>query len=402
MVGGGPGGSTAACRLARGGARVLVLDAARFPRPKLCAGWVTPAVWRALEIDPRHYPHTIQPFSEATIELDGEVLETRWNRIVSYGIVRREFDAHLLRRAEQTGATVREGARVTGVARDGDAVRVRTDAETFAAKVVIGAGGHNCPVARALGEIPADEAVVVTRESETRVGTSLLRQLTRRCGTPELLAEPDFRGYGWYFTKGDFLNVGIGCLAGDGPRAPHEHRDERAPRGGSGAGQDPRGGPGVGQDLRGGSGVGQDLRRRCDAMLARLRADGRLPAGLELEPFRGHAYAVRIDHPRRVAGDGFLLIGDAAGLARGVSGEGIGPAVESGALAADVILGERGHAGAHYEAGIAARFGSGRPGIAGRVLGSLPHTISESLARAVCRAPWLRRRLVFEGAFGMG
>ena len=42
IVGGGPGGSTAAWRLARAGLRPLLLDAAVFPRVKVCAGWVTP------------------------------------------------------------------------------------------------------------------------------------------------------------------------------------------------------------------------------------------------------------------------------------------------------------------------------------------------------------------------
>lgn len=367
VVGGGPGGSTAAWRLARAGARVLVLDAARFPRLKLCAGWVTPTVWRALEIDPATYPRTIQPFADATIELDGEVLETRWPRAVSYGIVRREFDDFLLRRAEASGAEVREGVRVGGVRLDGDAIELDTSDGPLRASMVIGAGGHNCPVSRALGEISGDEAVVVTRESETRVGSSLLRELTGRHGTPELFAESDFRGYGWYFTKGDFLNVGIGCL-----------------------------------------GDGRDLHRRFDAMIERLRADGRLPAGLELEPFRGHAYAIRIDHPRRLAGDGFLLVGDAAGLARGVSGEGIGPAVESAILAADAVLAgrvpgaDRAAIARDYAERVATRFGQGRPGAAERLLGKLPGKVTESLARLVCRAPYLRRRLIFEGAFGMG
>jgi len=359
VVGGGPGGSTAAWRLARAGARVIVLDAARFPRLKLCAGWVTPTVWRALEIDPASYPRTIQPFADATIELDGSVLETRWPRTVSYGIVRREFDEFLLRRAEQAGAVVREGVRVTGVRREGADVTVATADGDVPAPIVVGAGGHNCPIARTLGEISADEAVVVTRESETKVGSTLLRELTTRSGTPELFAESDFRGYGWYFTKGDFLNVGIGCL-----------------------------------------GDGRDLHRRFDALIERLRADGRLPAGLELEPFRGHAYAIRVDHPRCVAGEGFLLVGDAAGLARGVSGEGIGPAVESAVFAADTVL--AGRAPGAYAERIAARFGAGRLGLAERVLGSLPGRISETIARAVCRAPYLRRRLIFEGAFGMG
>ncbi|PYO26699.1 MAG: hypothetical protein DMD86_19345, partial [Candidatus Rokuibacteriota bacterium] len=56
VVGGGPGGSTAAWRLAREGLRPLLLDAAVFPRVKICAGWVTPAALDDLEIDPGKYP----------------------------------------------------------------------------------------------------------------------------------------------------------------------------------------------------------------------------------------------------------------------------------------------------------------------------------------------------------
>ena len=43
------------------------------------------------------------------------MLETRLPRPVSYGIIRREFDEYLLRRAESAGAEVREGVRVLGV-----------------------------------------------------------------------------------------------------------------------------------------------------------------------------------------------------------------------------------------------------------------------------------------------
>src|SRR5207247_4655503 len=83
---------------------------------------------------------------------------------------------------------------------------------------------------------------------------------------------------------------------------------------------------------------GEPIRRRLDRLLGRLRASGRLPDDLALMPFRGHAYAIRRGQPRRLGGERFALIGDAAGLARDISGEGIGPAVRSACLAAEALL----------------------------------------------------------------
>jgi menaquinone-9 beta-reductase len=355
VVGGGPGGSTAAWRLARAGARVVVCDAARFPRVKLCAGWVTHAALADLALDPETYPHTIQPFDTVTLDVDGRAHATHWPRTASFGIVRAEFDTFLLRRAAAAGADVREGARVRGVATDVAGVTVDTDTGPLRAPVVIGAGGHGCPVARGLGAVADAEPAVVTQESETRVGAALLRTLTPRHGVPELLAEPDFQGYGWYFTKGDFLNVGVGALGG------------------------------------------LAVKQRLARLVERLRRDGRLPAGLELTPFRGHAYRVRRG-PRRLAGDRFVLVGDAGGLARDVSGEGIGPAIRSGVLAAEALL-DGGPSG--YPARVDAALGA-PAGRFGRLLRHLPSSVIVAAARLCCTRPGLRRRLVLEGAFGIG
>ena len=356
VVGGGPGGSTAAWRLARAGARVTVLDAATFPRVKLCAGWVTRPALADLELDPAVYPHTIQPFATVSIAVGQREHETRWDRTASWGIVRAEFDTFLLRRAAAAGARVHEGARVREVREHGGGVEVETDAGRFTADLVVGAGGHGCPVARAFGAVLADEDVVVTQESETRIGTDRLRALTPRHGTPELIAEPDFRGYGWYFTKGDFLNIGIGALGG----AP--------------------------------------IRSRLERLLARLRRTGRLPFDLALTPFRGHAYAIRRDRPRRLAGARFVLVGDAAGLARDFSGEGIGPAVRSAVLASDVILEAR---PARYAERVIAAFGRPNGWLAG-LARQVPSLLVVAAARLACVRPGLRRRLVLEGAFGIG
>ena len=51
IVGGGPAGSSCAWKLHQHGMDVMVLDKAFFPRNKVCAGSITPAVVHALQLD---------------------------------------------------------------------------------------------------------------------------------------------------------------------------------------------------------------------------------------------------------------------------------------------------------------------------------------------------------------
>jgi geranylgeranyl reductase family protein len=363
VVGGGPGGSTAAWRLARAGLRPLLLDAATFPRVKICAGWVTPEALADVEIDPDKYPLTIQPFTACRFGFDGKLHETRWRRPASYGIVRSEFDHHLLERARVAGADVREGARVTAVTCERDGIHVKSERGVFVARVVIGAGGHHCPVAKAFGEVSEREEVVVAQESETRLPPDRLAALHGLATAPELYVESDLKGYGWYFPKEDVLNIGIGVVSGPGANLP----------------------------------------RRRDALIAALRASGHLPADLPIEPFRGHAYVVRRRAPRRLAGDGFCLIGDAAGLARDLSGEGIGPAIRSGRWAAEAVADHLrdGASLDRYARRIVKRYGPGETGWLGRQLSRLPDAVSRVLVRATLATGATRRHLVLGGIFGM-
>jgi len=363
VVGGGPGGSTAAWRLAVAGLRPLVLDAAVFPRVKICAGWVTPEALADLEVDPDKYPLTIQPFDACVLEFAGARHETDWRRPTSYGIIRREFDHYLLERAAAAGADVRWGLRVGGVTERADRVSVETDRGLFEAPVVIGAGGHRCPVARALGEISEREEVVVAQESETRLPAEWVERLQPFMRAPELYVEPDLRGYGWYFPKEDWVNIGVGCT-----------------QGGDGS-----------------------LPRRRDALVATLRASGRLPDGLSIEPFKGHAYVVRRQAPRRLHGARFCLVGDAAGLARDMSGEGIGPAIRSGRLAAEAVtaLLRHGTPLGDYARQIVARYGSGELGWLQRRLSGLPEAVARLGVRVVLGSAAARRRIVFDSIFGM-
>ena len=363
VVGGGPGGSTAAWRLAGAGLRPLVLDAAVFPRVKICAGWVTPEALADLEVDPDKYPLTIQPFDRCVLEFAGSRHETGWRRPTSYGIIRREFDHYLLERAAAAGADVRWGIRVTGVSEHADRVRVETDRGVFEASAVIGAGGHRCPVARALGEVSEREEVVVAQESETRLPAEWAERLEPFLRAPELYVEPDLRGYGWYFPKRDFINIGVGCTQGDDGSLP----------------------------------------RRREALLTALRASGRLPDGLPIEPFKGHSYVVRRQAPRRLHGARFCLIGDAAGLARDMSGEGIGPAIRSGRLAAEAVAGliRLGTPLDGYRRQIVERYGAGELGCLSRKLSNLPDSLARLGVRVIIGSAAARRRIVFDSIFGM-
>ena len=64
IVGGGPAGSTLAWRLRNCGLDTVILDKSTFPREKVCAGWITPAVTDLLHIDDEYSrEHVLQPIS---------------------------------------------------------------------------------------------------------------------------------------------------------------------------------------------------------------------------------------------------------------------------------------------------------------------------------------------------
>ena len=113
VVGGGPAGASCAARLVDAGLQVVVVDRARFPRDKPCAGWITPEAVEAVGLVPDEYGRgrTLQPVRRFRVGwIGGEAREVSYDRPVSYGILRRELDAWLL---ERSRARVRLGEGVT-------------------------------------------------------------------------------------------------------------------------------------------------------------------------------------------------------------------------------------------------------------------------------------------------
>src|SRR5947207_7471286 len=100
IVGGGPAGSTCAWQLGQAGLDVVVLDAATFPRDKVCAGWITPQVVAELRLDVDEYrrSRTFQAITGFCTGIIGQTdtIETEYGRAVSFGIRRCEFERYLL------------------------------------------------------------------------------------------------------------------------------------------------------------------------------------------------------------------------------------------------------------------------------------------------------------------
>jgi geranylgeranyl reductase family protein len=290
VVGGGPAGSSCAWALRHSGLDVLVVDRAAFPRPKLCAGWITPLILDELEFAADDYApgRTIQAVTGFRLSaLGGPPVEIRGDKVVSYGIRRCEFDEFLLRRS---GARIRDNFALTSIERRNGGWLINGD---LRARMLVGAGGHFCPVGRYLGN-KGSPAPVLAQEIEFEMDASQSARSKVAGELPELFFCRDMLGYGWVFRKGNYLNVGLG------------RTDSR--------------------------GISRHLKEFV-AYLAKNRAVETPITGIA-----GHAYGLLGRTNRRILADGVLLVGDAAGLAYPESGEGIRPAIESGLIAAHAIL----------------------------------------------------------------
>ena len=79
--------------------------------------------------------------------------------------------------------------------------------------MLVGAGGHFCPVARMLNGSPDRAALVVGAGGGVRDRSTRGRfRSTIAPEHPELYFCRDLKGYGWCFRKQDYLNIGFGRL----------------------------------------------------------------------------------------------------------------------------------------------------------------------------------------------
>ncbi|MFL6011686.1 MAG: geranylgeranyl reductase family protein [Gaiellaceae bacterium] len=283
VVGAGPAGATAAYRLSRAHARVLLVDKIAFPRDKPCGGGLTTRAVRQL-------PFSVEPVVEDRITRVrcrlkyGTKLERASQQVLCLMTQRRRLDAFLVEQAVAAGATFRDGVRV-----EIESERtLRVDGEAIQVDTLVGADGANGITAKALG---LGGAIVNGVALE---GNLPYEQLPRNGWHGTLVLElgnvPG--GYGWIFPKGDHVNVGVGGWGSEGPRL-REH-----------------------------------LRALCEHYGVALD---------DVANLRGHRLPMRRP-PTKLACERALLVGDAAGMVDPVSGDGIYEALVTARLAAEHIL----------------------------------------------------------------
>jgi len=286
VVGAGPAGSSCARRAAELGLSVTVLEKSTFPRSKPCGAGLTGRSLRLLKGE--QTPVERQRFDTVEIAFDRHLsLIVSGRETLIATTTRAELDSLLARGAEAAGAEVEFGRTVTGLAHEGEGVRVRVGSDSTTARHVVVADGARGSGRRMLGLSP----LLMGGGIYVRVfpGTGGLPELTGGRVLFDLTAAR--RGYGWVFPKGDHLNIGVFSQC------------ELSAR----------------------------LRRDLDAFVA-LRGFG----GWRREgPF---AFPVPIRRPADALGtDRVLFAGDAAGLVNPVTGEGISAAILSGRLAAEAV-----------------------------------------------------------------
>ena len=144
IIGGGPGGASAAISAARAGARVLLLERGRFPRHKVCGEFVSAESLGVLTdlLDHQHADllRDAVRIPRARVFLDGRVLQAAVDPPAA-SIARLDLDAALWNSAENAGVDARQRVTVQGVAGSGP-FRISTTDGEFESRALVNASGR--------------------------------------------------------------------------------------------------------------------------------------------------------------------------------------------------------------------------------------------------------------------
>jgi geranylgeranyl reductase family protein len=313
IVGAGPAGSFAAERLAHSGVRVALFDGRPEGEPKACGGGVTAKALKA-------WPHLLGAVGRTVDELEmyspaGKRLHMKLDE--PFAIYSRvAFDSYLRERARAAGATVVfQKITLRGITKAANGWTLRDpNAREWSGKILVGADGANSAIAKKLaGALQA---------SDMEVAFGYRAPLPEQAEVPTVIAFlPGWVGYAWAFPRVDHISFGIATTQ---DAFEHKALDQLLWQFMIGYYREREGGKGniweTSQDP-GAARIEESLRQTAERYAARI-------PGLADQTWE----------TRRACGDGWALLGDAAGFADPVTGEGIYYALRSAELFAETLL----------------------------------------------------------------
>jgi geranylgeranyl reductase family protein len=319
VVGAGPAGSTLAFYLATAGLDVLLLEKSHFPREKVCGDGLTPRAVKVLTGMGVPLDESDGWLRNKGLRIigGGGRIELNWPELSSfpgYGLVRTrlDFDEILARHAQKAGARLLEGHNVTGPVRDDrtgrvtgviaqEAVNGDRVEHTYRARVVVAADGNSSRLSVAMG---------LRRRDDRPLGVAVRSYYTSPRHDDDYLeawldlwdGDKLLPGYGWIFGMGDGTsNVGLGLLNTSEAFGNIDYRV---------------------------------LLRKW---LASMPPEWGFSEENRTQPIRGAALPMGFNRTPHYT-NGLLLAGDSGGMVNPFNGEGIAYAMESGEIAARVIV----------------------------------------------------------------
>ena len=288
VVGSGPAGACAAWRLAEAGVAVAVIEKAALPRYKTCGGGIVGRAMQALPLDVRRVIEQDCHTAQLNFRPSGLAFTTHRPTPIVSMTMRSQFDSAILSAAQAVGASVHERCAVENVSFHGDFVAVATNAGSINAKFVVAADGALSTVARKMGLVDG-RILIPALEYEVTVPHDRLDSFHG-------MARFDFglpsQGYAWAFPKKHHLSIGVLSM----------------------------------------------VQQESDFKQAMARYFDLLGCG-SVTKIERHGFVIPI-RPRRgpFVERRILLVGDAAGFADPITGEGISFAIRSGLLAAQSLI----------------------------------------------------------------
>ena len=315
VIGGGPAGATAATLVAQQGYQVALFEREEFPRFHIGESLMPETYWTfkrlgvldELKVSPYVRKYSVQFISDTGKESRPFYFDEHKPHecSVTWQVLRSEFDHMLLENAKSAGVAVEQGVRVREVLFDGDRARglrvSQRDGSTrdVTAKVVVDASGQSTLLSNRLKLRQPDP--LLRKGSIWSYFRGAHRDHGRDEGATLILHTEDKRGWFWYIPLPDDL-VSVGVVS-DFNALFKGRRDHEI--------------------------IFNEQVQRCAAVGRRLDSAQRVA---EFRATKEFSYT-----SSQVAGDGWVLVGDAFGFLDPVYSSGVFLALKSGEWAADAI-----------------------------------------------------------------